>query len=128
MVSRHASLRSVWFLNSVRGAVAVAAAIAVADVTGVQHGFWVVLGTLSVLRSSAASTGATAMRALLGTLIGFVVGALLLLVIGTGAGALWIALPIAVLIASYAPGALPFAVGQAAFTVVISVLFKGRPA
>jgi uncharacterized membrane protein YccC len=124
VVSRHASLRSVWFLNSVRGAVAVAAAIAVADVTGVQHGFWVVLGTLSVLRSSAASTGATAMRALLGTLIGFVVGALLLLVIGTGAGALWIALPIAVLIASYAPGALPFAIGQAAFTVVISVLFN----
>jgi uncharacterized membrane protein YccC len=124
VVSRHASLRSVWFLNSTRGAVAVAAAITVADLTGVQHAFWVVLGTLSVLRSSAASTGATAMRALLGTLIGFVVGAALLLVIGTGAGALWIALPIAVLIASYAPGALPFALGQAAFTVVISVLFN----
>jgi uncharacterized membrane protein YccC len=124
VVTRHASLRSVWTLNSVRGAVAVAAAITIADLTGVQHGFWVVLGTLSVLRSSAASTGATAMRALLGTVIGFVVGAALLLVIGTGAGALWIALPIAVLIASYAPGALPFAVGQAAFTVVISVLFN----
>jgi uncharacterized membrane protein YccC len=124
VVTRHASLRSVWTLNSTRGAVAVAAAITIADLTGVQHGFWVVLGTLSVLRSSAASTGATALRALLGTVIGFVVGAALLLVIGTGAGALWIALPIAVLIASYAPGALPFAVGQAGFTVVISVLFN----
>jgi uncharacterized membrane protein YccC len=124
VVTRHASLRSVWFLNSVRGAVALAAAITVADVTGVQHAFWVVLGTVSVLRSSASSTGATAVRALLGTLIGFVVGALLLLVIGTGAGALWIALPIAVLVAAYAPGALPFAAGQAAFTVVVSVLFN----
>jgi uncharacterized membrane protein YccC len=124
VVSRHASLRSVWFLNSVRGAVAIGAAIAVADLTGVQHGFWVVLGTLSVLRTNAAATGATAMRALLGTVAGFVIGALLLLVIGTSTPALWTALPIAVLIAAYAPGALPFAAGQAAFTVVVSVLFN----
>jgi uncharacterized membrane protein YccC len=124
VVSRHASLRSVWFLNSLRGALALAAAVAVADLTGVEHGFWVVLGTLSVLRTNAASTGATALRALLGTTVGFVIGALLLLVIGTGAGALWIALPVAVLVAAYAPGALPFAAGQAAFTVVISVLFN----
>jgi uncharacterized membrane protein YccC len=124
VVTRHANLRSVWFLNSVRGAVALAAAVAVADLTGVQHGFWVVLGTLSVLRTNAAATGATALRALLGTVIGFVIGALLLIVIGTGPGALWVALPIAVLVASYAPGALPFAAGQAAFTVVVSVLFN----
>ncbi|GAB2997684.1 FUSC family protein [Amycolatopsis acidiphila] len=123
-VSRHASLRSVWFLNSARGALALAAAVAVADLTGVEHGFWVVLGTLSVLRTNAASTGATALRALLGTAIGFVLGALLLLVVGTGAGALWIALPVAVLVAAYAPGALPFAAGQAAFTVVVSVLYN----
>jgi uncharacterized membrane protein YccC len=124
VVSRHASLRSVWFLNSVRGAVALAAAIAVADLTGVQHGFWVVLGTLSVLRTNATATGATALRALLGTAAGFVLGAALLLVIGTGTGALWTALPIAVLIAAYAPGTLPFAAGQAAFTVMVSVLFN----
>lgn len=124
VVSRHASLRSVWFLNSLRGALALAAAVGVAGVTGVEHGFWVVLGTLSVLRTSAASTGATALRALLGTVIGFVVGALLLLVIGTGPAALWIALPAAVLVAAYAPGALPFVAGQAAFTVVVSVLFN----
>lgn len=124
VVTRHASLRSVWFLNSARGALALAAAVAVADLTGVEHGFWVVLGTLSVLRGNAAATGATALRALLGTAVGFVVGALLLLVIGTGTSALWVALPIAVLVAAYAPGALPFAAGQAAFTVVVSVLFN----
>lgn len=124
VVSRHANLRSVWFRNSARGAVALAAAVAVADATGVQHGFWVVLGTLSVLRTSAAATGATAMRALLGTVAGFIIGALLLLVIGTSGAALWTALPVAILVAAYAPGALPFAAGQAAFTVVISVLFN----
>jgi uncharacterized membrane protein YccC len=121
---RHASLRSAWFLSSVRGAVALAAAVAIADLTNVQHGFWVVLGTLSVLRTNASATGATAMRALLGTVIGFVIGALLILGIGTSSASLWTALPIAVLLASYAPGVLPFAAGQAGFTVVISVLFN----
>jgi hypothetical protein len=124
LVTRHATVRSVWFLNSLRGALALAAAVAVADVSGVQHAFWVVLGTLSVLRTSAASTGGTAWRALAGTVIGFVVGALLLLAIGTGQTALWVALPVAVLVAAYAPGTTPFLVGQAAFTVTIVVLFN----
>jgi Fusaric acid resistance protein-like len=124
LVTRHATVRSVWFLNSLRGALALAAAVAVADVSGVQHAFWVVLGTLSVLRTSAASTGGTAWRALVGTVIGFVIGALLLLAIGTGQTALWVAFPIAVLVAAYAPGTTPFLVGQAAFTVTIVVLFN----
>ena len=68
-------MRSVWFVNSVRGASRSRAAVAVADLTSVQHGFWVVLGTLSVLRTNAASTGSTALRALVGTVVGFVVGA-----------------------------------------------------
>jgi uncharacterized membrane protein YccC len=121
---RHASIRSVWFQNSLRGSLALAAAVAVADVSGVQHGFWVVLGTLSVLRTNAASTGSTALRALGGTAVGFVIGALLLVGIGTSPAALWTALPIAIAVAAYAPGALPFAFGQAAFTIVIVVLFN----
>jgi len=121
---RHASLRSIWFLNSLRGSLALAAAVLVADLSGVQHAFWVVLGTLSVLRTNASSTESTALRALGGTVVGFVVGALLLLGIGTSAPALWAALPIAVAVAAYAPGTLPFAFGQAAFTVVVVVLFN----
>jgi uncharacterized membrane protein YccC len=124
LVRRHATFRSVWFLNSLRGAVALAAAVAVADLSGVQHGFWVVLGTLSVLRTSAASTGATAWRALAGTVVGFVIGAALLAAIGTNPDTLWAVLPVAVLVAAYAPGTTPFLVGQAAFTVVIVVLFN----
>lgn len=121
---RHASLGSVWFLNSVRGAVALAAAVAVADLTGVQHGFWVVLGTLSVLRTTASATGSTALRALLGVTLGFVVGALVILAIGTSTPALWTALVVSMVVASYAPGTAPFAIGQAAFTVTISVLYN----
>ena len=123
-LARHASLRSVWFRNSARGSVAIAAAVAVASLSGVQHGFWVALGTLSVLRTTAASTGSTAMRALAGTAVGFVAGALLLLAIGTGPTALWTVLPLAVFVASYAPGTAPFVVGQAAFTVTIVVIFN----
>ena len=124
VVSRHASFRSVWFLNATRGAFALAVAVAVADLSGVQHGFWVVLGTVSVLRTSAASTGSTAWRALAGTVVGFAIGAALLAALGTGQVALWVALPIAVCIASYAPGTAPFLVGQAAFTVTVVVLFN----
>jgi uncharacterized membrane protein YccC len=121
---RDASVRSVWFINSVRGALALAVAVAVADLSSVQHGFWVVLGTLSVLRTNASSTGSTAIRALAGTAIGFVIGGALLLAIGSSSTALWVALPIAVFVAAYAPGTAPFAVGQAAFTVTIAVLFN----
>jgi hypothetical protein len=123
-VGTHASLRSVWFRNSARGAVALAAAVAVAKLIDVQHAFWVVLGTLSVLRTSASATGATALRALIGQIAGFAIGAALLVGIGTNPTALWIAFPLAVLIAAYTPGTAPFAAGQAAFTVTIVVLYN----
>jgi uncharacterized membrane protein YccC len=124
IVTRHASVRSVWFANSLRGAVALAVAVTVADVSGVQHGFWVVLGTLSVLRSNASGTGSTALRALGGTVIGFIVGGALLAAIGTGQTSMWVAFPLAILVAAYAPGTAPFTIGQAAFTIVIVVLFN----
>jgi uncharacterized membrane protein YccC len=124
VMARQASVRSVWFLNSLRGSLALTVAVLVADQTGVQHGLWVMLGTLSVLRTNAASTGATALRALGGTVVGFAAGALLLLGLGTSTPVLWTALPVAIAVAAYAPGALPFAVGQAAFTVAVVVLFN----
>lgn len=121
---RHASVRSVWLINSVRGSVALAVAVAVADLSTVQHGFWVVLGALSVLRTSLGATGATALRAIAGTAIGFIIGGALLLAIGSSSGVLWAVLPVAVLIAAYTPGVASFAVGQAAFTVTLAVLFN----
>ncbi len=124
IVAADASLRSVWVVNSLRGAIAIAAAVAVAKVSGVEHAFWVVLGTLAVLRTSATATGATAVRALVGTAVGFVVGAALLVAIGTNPTTLWIILPFAVLVTAYTPGTAPFAVGQAAFTIFLVVLFN----
>ena len=119
----HVNRDSVWLRNSVRGAVGLALAVLVAQLTDLQHGFWIVLGTMSVLRSSAVSTSATIVWALLGTLAGIVVGGLILIVLGGTSGALWAVLPFAVLLAAYAP-AISFAAGQAAFTVVVLVLFN----
>jgi uncharacterized membrane protein YccC len=77
-----------------------------------------------VLRTNAASTGSSALNALLGTVIGFVIGGALLLAIGSTSMALWVVLPVAVFIAAYTPGTAPFAIGQAAFTVTVAVLFN----
>ena len=120
----HTNPRDVWFRNSLRGAVALAVAVYIAQRSGVQHGFWVVLGTLSVLRSNALGTGWSILSALAGTAVGLVVGAALVIAIGSHSTVLWIALPLAVLLGSYAPRAISFAAGQAGFTVVLFVLFN----
>ena len=120
----HYSMRSVWFRNSVRGAVGLALAVLVAKVTDAQNGFWVVLGTISVLRSSALATGTTVVEALTGTLIGIVVGGLIVIVIGDHTWVLWTVLPLAVLLGAYSPRAISFTAGQAGFTIVVVVLFN----
>jgi uncharacterized membrane protein YccC len=124
LLVEHARLRSVWFRNSVRGATALTIAVYVAQRTSVQHAFWVVLGTLSVLRSNALATGSTILQAVAGTTVGIVVGVGLILVIGSNEPVLWAVLPFAVLLAAYAPRAVSFAAGQAGFTVVVVILFN----
>ena len=120
----HFERHSVWLHNSVRGAIGLGSAVLVADLTGVQHSFWVVLATLSVLRSNALSTGQNALRGFAGTVAGFVVGAAVLALIGTTPLALWVVLPVAILFAGLAPAVISFTAGQAAFTLVIVILFN----
>jgi uncharacterized membrane protein YccC len=120
----HLEPHSVWLHNSVRGAVALALAVLVAQTADVQHSFWVVFGTLSVLRSNALNTGQNALRGILGTVIGFVVGAVLLVLIGTDTTVLWLILPVAVLLAGIAPALISFTAGQAAFTLTLLILFN----
>jgi uncharacterized membrane protein YccC len=120
----HVDRNSVWLHNSVRGAVGLALAVLVANEAGVQHSFWVVLGTLSVLRSNALNTGQNIVRGLLGTVAGFVVGGLLLELIGTDTTLLWLLLPVAILLAGVAPAAISFAAGQAAFTLTLVFLYN----
>ncbi|MEU1403243.1 FUSC family protein [Streptomyces sp. NPDC005728] len=120
----HLRPNSVWLHNSLRGAAGLGIAVTLAELTGVQHSFWVLLGTLSVLRSNALSTGQSAVRALGGTLVGSVIGAGLLQLIGHHGTVLWFLLPVAVLVAGIAPAAVSFAAGQAAFTITLVILFN----
>ena len=115
---------SVAFRNAARAATALAIALLVADAVHAEHGFWVVLGTLTVLKSSAMRTGITAVQALGGNLVGFAVAAGVLAVSGERPVALWLLLPVAVFLAAYAPSAVHFVVGQASFTVLVVVLFN----
>ena len=115
---------SVWLHNSLRGAAGLGLAVLVARLTGVQHSFWVVLGALSVLRSNALNTGQDAIRAMAGTVAGFIIGAALLVGIGTNTTLLWFLLPLAVFLAGVAPAVISFAGGQAAFTLTLVILFN----
>src|SRR5262249_8361384 len=107
-----------------RAALGLALAVLVARLFGLDRAFWVVLGTMSVLRSNALATGRTTVQALAGTLLGFAVGGLFALLFAHDPVVLWAALPSAVFLAAYAPSALSFVGGQAAFTVMMLIFFN----
>jgi Fusaric acid resistance protein-like len=123
-LASHLSFRSVWFRNAIRGGAGLALAVAVVEITDVEHGFWVVLGTLSVLRSNALGTGATALRAVGGTAVGVVIGSAIMIGVAGHLALLWVLLPLAVLVSGVAPSMISFAAGQAGFTVVVVILFN----
>jgi Fusaric acid resistance protein-like len=123
-VMGYVSPRSIWFRNSVRGAVGLSIAVLVAHVAHLHNAFWVVLATLSVLRSNALGTSATVVREVAGTVIGVVVGAIVIIAIGPHQVFLWALLPVAVFLAGYAPGGLSFGAGQAAFSLLVLILFN----
>jgi len=62
--------------------------------------------------------------ALAGTAVGIVIGAAILIPLKGDTTVLWGILPVAVLLGAYAPRVISFAAGQAAFTVVVLVLFN----
>jgi uncharacterized membrane protein YccC len=123
-IATHLRLDSVWLHNSLRGAVGLGLAVLISNRTGVQHAFWVVLGTLSVLRSNALNTGQFVARGVIGTAGGFVIGAVVIELVGTDTTVLWCLLPVAILLAGIAPSAISFAAGQGAFTLVLVILYN----
>jgi uncharacterized membrane protein YccC len=110
--------------SSARVAVGLAISVLLARTLGLGHAFWVVLGTLSVLRSNALATGRTTVQALAGSVIGFAAGGLFASLAGNDPVLMWVAMPIAIFLASYAASAVGFVAGQAAFTVTVIVIFN----
>lgn len=118
----HLNWHSPWLRTALRTALGLAVAVLVVQVTGVQHGFWVLLGVIAILRFDMAATRTMALQAIGGTILGVGIGTLVLLGVGERPVLVWVLLPGSVFLAAWAPGALNFLVGQTAFSLFILVL------
>jgi len=114
--------RSVYFQGALRLAVALAVARLLAGVFDLSHGFWVLLTILTVLRTSAAETRSALRPALVGTVAGSLVAALLLIG-GIHPTAYAIALPVVMIVGFAAGPLLGLGWSQALFTLVITFVF-----
>ncbi len=124
LIRTHAVPTSAWLQDSVRAGIALGAAVLIADLASLQHGFWVALGTLAVLRSNAFDTGRSAVDAALGTALGFVLSSAFFAVVGLDRPALWVVTIAGFFLAAYLPQVAGFVAGQAAFTVMVVCLFN----
>jgi hypothetical protein len=118
------SSRSVAARNAVRTGVGLALAVAATHLFPVQHGFWVVLGAIVVMGSSALTTGTKVVRAVAGTAVGVTLGAALIAVVGVEPAVLWTLLPVTIFAAAYVPRVASFAAGQAAFTMTVLIILN----
>jgi uncharacterized membrane protein YccC len=117
------TLDSVHLRNSLRLAVGLSIARFLVGVLGLQHGFWVMFATLTVLKTTVNQTGATAARALFGTVIGFAVGAAVVIALGQRTVADDVILPF-VFFGSVYVATVGFIAGQALFTLLVLILFN----
>ena len=115
--------RSVHFRNAARVAVALAAALTLVHVFSLSHGFWVVLATLTVMRSASSSTGLTARQVLMGTAVGFVVALIVVFGAERESHLYAVLLVLVIWAAVYALRTHGVVAGQAGFTVLVVVLF-----
>ena len=99
-----------------------ALAVAVSHLFPVLHGFWVVLGTMAVLASSALVTRTKMVQAVIGAAVGVTVAALLIAAFTIAPAALWSLLPIAVFGSAYLPRLFSFAVAQAVTTLTTLII------
>jgi uncharacterized membrane protein YccC len=118
------TLRSVHMRNALRLGIALALALALAHALDLQHGFWVVLATLTVVRTTASATSVTAWGAVVGTAVGFAIAIVVILGAEADSHLYVILLGLAVCAAVYAARTGGVLAGQAAFTVLVVVLFS----
>jgi uncharacterized membrane protein YccC len=89
----------------------------------VDHAFWVILGVLPMLKPQGKSAACAFWHEQAGTLIGCLVGAALVAILGGHQAGYWLVLPFIVFASAYAGNAVGLTAGQAAFTVFAVVLF-----
>ncbi|ROT33795.1 FUSC family protein [Micromonospora sp. HM5-17] len=117
----HLTTRSVFFQGAVRVALALTAARIVAGFLHLNHGFWVLLAILTLMRTSAADTSRALRPVLLGTVLGAAAGTLLLI---TGVRPIELAILPIVMVLTFSVGPLLHQTwGQALFTVLFVLVF-----
>ncbi|MDV3133480.1 FUSC family protein [Mycobacterium sp. 29Ha] len=116
--------RAVVLRSSLRTGLGLALAVAVTQVFPLQNGFWVVLGAMSVLRSSALSTGTRVVRAVAGTTLGFLLGVVVIELVGVDPIVMWVLLPVVAFGSAFVPEVASFIAGQAAFTMMVLIIFN----
>ena len=79
---------------------------------------------MSVLRSSALTTGTRVVRAVGGTALGFVLGAVFIHFMGVDPVVMWTVLPIVAFGSAYVPEVASFVAGQAMFTMMVLIIFN----
>jgi uncharacterized membrane protein YccC len=119
----HLTPRSVFFQNAIRLGVGLAAARLAAGLLDLSHGFWVLLATLTLMRTSVVATRAALIPAFVGTVIGGLAMAVVLGLAGANSVVYEVAFPL-ILIPALAAGPIagPIA-GQALFTLLVALLF-----
>ncbi len=122
IVRAHASFGSPWFRSALRSGVGLGIAIFLVQAFGVSHGFWVLLGVLSVLRTDAASTRKFAWQAVVGTVLGVVLAVLVLAITDPYEILLWLLMPLVVVLCAWGPVALGYISGQAAFSAFVMIV------
>ncbi|MCV7278803.1 FUSC family protein [Mycolicibacterium flavescens] len=116
--------RAVVLRNSLRTGLGLSMAVTVTHLFPLQQGFWVVLGAMSVLRSSALTTGTRVVRAVAGTAIGFLLGVVLIELLGVDPVVMWMLLPVVAFGSAFVPEVASFIAGQAAFTMMVLIIFN----
>ncbi|MEV8097199.1 FUSC family protein [Kitasatospora sp. NPDC085879] len=115
--------RSVYFQNAVRTAAALAAARLLVGGLDLTHGFWVLLATLTLMRTTAADTGMALRPALTGTLCGAAATAVMLMLVGDRPLFYAVALPGTMLTAFTLGPILGLAWAQGTFTIAVAMVF-----
>ncbi|WP_407555220.1 FUSC family protein [Streptomyces sp. Pv4-95] len=122
-LSAHLTPRSVIFQNACRFALGLAAARAIAGLLDLQHGFWVLLATLTLTRTTSLETWSAVRQALIGTLVGAVLAGGLLALVHDRITVYALVLPVVMLTAFIVGPLRGLAWAQGGFTLVVATLF-----
>lgn len=119
----HAGRRSVFFQNAMRIALALTAARLIAGIDTLPHGFWAMLATLSLTRTTLEATRHTIRLALTGTMAGALLTAGTLTLVGTHTNVYAVLLPLWMLLAFTVGPVRGVGWAQGLFTVLVALVF-----